>query len=608
MVMKLPRRASKRKTGALKYKIEKKYREHKRKQIKLSKQSKLNGTAQWKTKHQLINIPNSFPLKDEILNEITQYQQQQIQLNKQKRLDQINNNTTVSTDAPIYDKSGVVVTELSADEISTRYAGQYNSTQLSAQRITQSWNDIKHTIQQSNIVLYIIDIRDPIGSISNTVQQLCSQNNDTPFMFVLNKCDLVPITVVNQWLTYFHHNYIQYPCICFYSAQHDSFDKKSGVPLHDIPHPPSRESLVDMLCHYKTEDNSNNDQNRLIVGIIGFANVGKSSFINTLNGAGSVGAGPNPYYTKSNTRIKLSNVSNDIILIDTPAVPPTVHNPGTHTIMSTHTPEVTLYALISHFTSGMITNCFRIAQFTTPSDSMVLSDDDYQTFLHRMAIELNTLTRDGKPNLHVTAREILKKWNLNQIAYCSIPPSSTHHINHIDTQQSELINMFHATNQQTCKQLQQLYKKDNNIIGSRPMNRFLVLTGTMYTKSDESSEDDESVDNNDNDNIDEQNDDAIEIESADSDNNDDSDVAEELSESESVEQPHTTVESDTYDFTTDFVDNHDDTITADTTDETHTNESVLADVDDESNVVAEINRAQRNSVTNRGKIKKKNKK
>lgn len=55
------------------------------------------------------------------------------------------------------------------------------------------WNELYRTIDSSDVVIHVLDARDPIGTTCRTIQDYIK--NDAPhkhLIYVLNKCDLVP--------------------------------------------------------------------------------------------------------------------------------------------------------------------------------------------------------------------------------------------------------------------------------------------------------------------------------------------------------------------------------------------------------------------------------
>ena len=80
-------------------------------------------------------------------------------------------------------------------------------------------------------------------------------------VFVLNKCDLVPIWVTRRWVTILSK---EYPTVAFHASINNPFGKGA---------------LINLLRQFSQ---LHQDKKQISVGFIGYPNVGKSSVINTL--------------------------------------------------------------------------------------------------------------------------------------------------------------------------------------------------------------------------------------------------------------------------------------------------------------------------------------
>lgn len=111
---------------------------------------------------------------------------------------------------------------------------------------------LQHTIDQSSIILHILDARDPLSFLSSYVVNQTLRNSDKRLILVLNKSDLIPKTVLDQWLTYLRRRHATIPLSC----------KKGNTS-----------GLVDLLKNYsRTKDKGKLSQ---VVGLVGYPNVGK---------------------------------------------------------------------------------------------------------------------------------------------------------------------------------------------------------------------------------------------------------------------------------------------------------------------------------------------
>jgi len=185
------RHKSKRLTFKNKYKIERKVKEHHRKLRRLARQ---NPTK--KRRPKTIAIPNSYPGKKDMLiqlaelEEVEKIEQREEQTNDLKR----KREEMEKKDDPV-----VVVQEEILDDA------------------TIIFREFRNAINQSDVILEVIDARDPLGTRSISVEkQILEIDPNKIIILVLNKIDLVPKDVVKQWLNYLKNFF---PTILFKSKK-----------------------------------------------------------------------------------------------------------------------------------------------------------------------------------------------------------------------------------------------------------------------------------------------------------------------------------------------------------------------------------------------------
>jgi len=61
------------------------------------------------------------------------------------------------------------------------------------------WRDIKKVVENCEVLLYVIDSRDPLGSINSELEALIGEHNKK-IIFVLNKTDLVSPQNAVDWM------------------------------------------------------------------------------------------------------------------------------------------------------------------------------------------------------------------------------------------------------------------------------------------------------------------------------------------------------------------------------------------------------------------------
>lgn len=64
------------------------------------------------------------------------------------------------------------------------------------------WRDIKKVVENADVIVYVLDARDPIGTLNLEVDELI-HTNAKKLIYVLNKTDLVPPENVKAWIAKF---------------------------------------------------------------------------------------------------------------------------------------------------------------------------------------------------------------------------------------------------------------------------------------------------------------------------------------------------------------------------------------------------------------------
>ncbi|WP_456367522.1 GTPase [Thermococcus sp.] len=156
----------------------------------------------------------------------------------------------------------------------------------------KAWRVVKGAIDEVDLVVEVVDARDPIGTRNRKLEKLVMEEGK-PLLIVMNKADLVP----KEWAEEYKRR-SEIPVV-FISARER---KGTGILRKEI------KKLAKPIL---------DEKERVKVALIGYPNVGKSTIINTLKGKKAVGTAPIPGYTKGKQLIRLSK---RIWLLDSPGV------------------------------------------------------------------------------------------------------------------------------------------------------------------------------------------------------------------------------------------------------------------------------------------------
>ncbi|KAI4601379.1 hypothetical protein KJ359_012571 [Pestalotiopsis sp. 9143b] len=174
----------------------------------------------------------------------------------------------------------------------------------------------KQVIEQADVVLYVLDARDPEGTRSKEVERqvMAAASGGKRLMLILNKVDLVPPPVLKDWLTHLRRYFPTIPLRASGSAANaQTFNHKSLTVQS------TASALLKSLKSYAA---SQQLKRAVSVGVIGYPNVGKSSVINALlsrlGGKGAAcPAGAEAGVTTSIRRVKMDS---KLVLLDSPGV------------------------------------------------------------------------------------------------------------------------------------------------------------------------------------------------------------------------------------------------------------------------------------------------
>ncbi|KAL8703384.1 MAG: hypothetical protein Q9201_003440 [Fulgogasparrea decipioides] len=319
MVNKPGKPISKRTPVRLRHKIEKASAAKQRKQRKLAKKN-----PEWRTRLKKDpGIPNLFPYKDRILHQIEEKKRLKEE-DALRRREGSKNRTAVDAeiedamvaedgksaddlldesmddDDPPIDSSNpmaallasakaraVEYEEASEDEGNDDMEEDDSEGGVSLQASTNlshahgssrhAFDKVYKTIlSSSDIILYVLDARDPNGTRSQEIEReiLAADSGSKRLILILNKIDLVPPRILKTWLTYLRRCFPTLPLRASASAPNArTFDHRS------LTVKATSETLLRAL---KTYAHGKQLKRSTTVGIIGYPNVGKSSVINAL--------------------------------------------------------------------------------------------------------------------------------------------------------------------------------------------------------------------------------------------------------------------------------------------------------------------------------------
>ncbi|XP_012517492.1 PREDICTED: guanine nucleotide-binding protein-like 3 [Propithecus coquereli] len=404
--MKRPKlkKASKRMTCHKRYKIQKKVREHHR---KLRKEAKKRGH---KKPRKDPGVPNSAPFKEALLREAELRKQRIEELKQQQKLDrqkeqekkrklETNPGVKLSKVEPVKEEFGHCKTKNKA------ISGKPSSKKSYCQ-------ELKKVIEASDVVLEVLDARDPLGCRCPQVEEAIVQHGQKRLVLVLNKSDLVPKENLENWVNYLKK---ELPTVVFKAATNPRDKgritkvKKKAAPFKSKVCF-GKEGLWKLLGGFQETYGK-----AIQVGVIGFPNVGKSSIINSLKQEWICNVGVSMGLTRSMQVVPLDK---HITIIDSPCFIVSPLNSSTALALRSPAsievikPMEAASAILSQADTRQV-----VLKYTVPDFKNSL--EFFTTLAQRRGLH----QKGGTPNVEGAAKLLWSEWTGASLGYYCHPPT-----------------------------------------------------------------------------------------------------------------------------------------------------------------------------------------
>ena len=158
-------------------------------------------------------IPNAFPGKEELLNEM--YMQEQIEREeKKKAIADLKEADKIMKDEQNYQFEQSLSAKVlhNEEDEADKYGGLTQEELKEAEKLIDPeselrqaninkkshWRDVKKVIEKSEVIIYVLDARDPEGTRCEEAESIIKEQGKK-IVFVINKKDLVPEDNIKAW-------------------------------------------------------------------------------------------------------------------------------------------------------------------------------------------------------------------------------------------------------------------------------------------------------------------------------------------------------------------------------------------------------------------------
>ncbi|KAM9116302.1 nucleolar GTP-binding protein 2 [Pangshura tecta] len=259
------------------------------------------------------------------------------------------------------------------------------------------WGELYKVIDSSDVIVQVLDARDPIGTRSPHVESYLKKEKPWKHLiFVLNKCDLVPTWATKRWVAVLSQDY---PTLAFHASLTNPFGKGAFIQL------------------LRQFGKLHTDKKQISVGFIGYPNVGKSSVINTLRSKKVCNVAPIAGETKVWQYITLMR---RIFLIDCPGVVYPSEDTETDIVLKgvvqvekIKSPEDHISAVLERAKPEYISKTYKIDTWKNAED-----------FLEKLAFRTGKLLKGGEPDMQTVSKMVLNDWQRGRVPFFVKPPNA----------------------------------------------------------------------------------------------------------------------------------------------------------------------------------------
>ncbi|KAK9814574.1 hypothetical protein WJX72_008095 [[Myrmecia] bisecta] len=436
MPQKSKKSKSKRQTLKNKYKVIKKVKEHHRKKAKELRKSGKKPKAPKDP-----GVPSQWPFKAELMKELEWEKQRILAKEKQKKEQKKEAKLLKRSQADAAGDEEMAEPQSMGDVQQQAARKQYEFQANKKARLSEAvgsadrdgsrrafYKEFQKVVEAADVIIEVLDARDPLSCRCIDVERYIRRSSpDKKIILLLNKIDLVPREVAEQWLKYLREELPAVAFKCSTQKQATNLGQKrmpgkaravASAAATERAFQGSEclgaETLLQLLKNYARNLNI---KTAITVGIVGLPNVGKSSLINSLKRTRVAPVGNTPGVTKSVQEVHLDK---NVKLLDSPGIVFSQLDKDSAASQALRNcvkverledPVLPVTEIVKRCPAKQLMMTYKIPAFKGADE-----------FLQLIASARGKLKKGGSVDVAAAARIVLQDWNDGRIAYYTLPP------------------------------------------------------------------------------------------------------------------------------------------------------------------------------------------